>query len=229
MASNFYVYKHISPNNKVYIGITSQNPNDRWFNGDGYNKQKLFYRAIQKYGWDNFQHEILFENLSKEEACQKEIELIAEYKSNNPEFGYNLTSGGEGPSGYHHTKEAKIRIGQASKGNQYGKGYKHTPEALLKISASSKNRKRTTESIEKWKISHAGFRHSEEAKQKMSLAKKGNTNRLGKHHSAETKRKISEHSKGKIVSKETREKLRQSALKQWQRYKELKREENINE
>lgn len=225
MASNFYVYKHTSPNNKVYIGITSQSLKDRWFNGEGYNKQKLFYRAIKKYGWDNFTHEILFENLTKEEACQKEIELIAEYKSNNPEFGYNLTTGGEGVSGYHHTDIAKQKIGVAAKGNQYGKGYKHTQEAIEKIREAMKGKIRATESIAKWKLSHKGFHHSEATKQKISKSKLGNTNMLGKHHTEETKKKISEHSKGKIISQETREKLRQAAIKQWQRYHELNKKE----
>lgn len=73
---NYKVYCHISPNNKVYIGITQQEPKQRWQGGKGYKENQYFYRAIQKYGWDNFQHEILFENLTKQEAEKKEIELI---------------------------------------------------------------------------------------------------------------------------------------------------------
>ena len=95
MKTFYCVYKHTTPNNKVYIGITSKNPLERWNNGHGYASNKHFTNAIMKYGWDNIQHEILFEGLTKEEACQKEIELIAFYKSNNCEFGYNRSSGGE--------------------------------------------------------------------------------------------------------------------------------------
>ncbi len=91
----FCVYKHTAPNDKVYIGITSKNPIYRWNSGKGYMTNKHFYNAILKYGWDNIKHEILFTDLNKEEACQKEIELIAEYKSNDPKFGYNISSGGE--------------------------------------------------------------------------------------------------------------------------------------
>lgn len=92
---SFCVYKHTSPNGKVYIGITSLNPIRRWNNGKGYSSQPYFFRAILKYGWDNFNHEILFSDLTKEEACQKEVELIKSYKSNGSKYGYNISSGGE--------------------------------------------------------------------------------------------------------------------------------------
>ena len=78
MDKKFMVYKHTFPNGKVYIGITSKKkPNQRWESGTGYSKNQIvMYNAIQKYGWDNIKHEILFENLSKDDACKKEIELI---------------------------------------------------------------------------------------------------------------------------------------------------------
>lgn len=88
------VYKHDSPSGKVYIGITCQKLNRRWRDGEGYNRNTYFYRAIQKYGWDNFQHNILESNLTEKEANLKEIEYIEKYKSNNPEYGYNIESGG---------------------------------------------------------------------------------------------------------------------------------------
>lgn len=92
----YSVYKHVCPNGKVYIGITSTKVKYRWGkNGSNYSGNKLFYRAIMKYGWDNITHEILYSDLTKEDACEKEIELIALYKSNDPKFGYNLSSGGE--------------------------------------------------------------------------------------------------------------------------------------
>jgi group I intron endonuclease len=91
------VYKHMSPSGKIYIGITCQEPPEkRWVNGCGYRNNQYFWRAIQKYGWNNFEHEILFVNLSKEDAANKEKELISFYNSNNSLYGYNLSSGGEG-------------------------------------------------------------------------------------------------------------------------------------
>ena len=74
------VYVDHIPNNKVYVGITQKKVLSRWGkDGTGYKTQQLFWRAIQKYGWDNISHEIVAENLSKEEACQLEVDLIAKY------------------------------------------------------------------------------------------------------------------------------------------------------
>lgn len=101
--NNYKVYKHTSPSEKVYIGITKQEPKQRWGNGSGYYKQ-VFHLAIKKYGWDNITSEILFENLSLEQACKKEMELIASYRSNNSNFGYNASPGGE--FGLSHTSES---------------------------------------------------------------------------------------------------------------------------
>ena len=93
---SFLVYKHINLiNNKVYIGLTQQKAEKRWDSGHGYKRQPYFRDAIKKYGWNNFKHEILFDDLTKEEAIKKEIELIEKYKSNNRLYGYNISKGGE--------------------------------------------------------------------------------------------------------------------------------------
>lgn len=54
----YTVYRHISPNGKAYVGITSKSVKDRWQNGKGYWFNKHFTAAINKYGWDSFKHEI---------------------------------------------------------------------------------------------------------------------------------------------------------------------------
>ena len=136
----YTVYKHTSPSGKVYIGITSLTPNIRWGNdGRGYHKQEHFYNAIQKYGWDSFQHEILYTGLTKEEACAKEIELIAQYKSNKRGFGYNSTSGGEH---YTHSEESKRKISESNRGEKHPFYGKHaTDETRKKMSEARKGRR----------------------------------------------------------------------------------------
>lgn len=56
-----YIYMHTNKiNNKKYIGQIKQNPERRWREGGkGYVDSPKFWNAIQKYGWDNFEHEII--------------------------------------------------------------------------------------------------------------------------------------------------------------------------
>lgn len=90
------VYIHTNKiNNKVYVGQTCLNPERRWRkDGSGYKDCTYFWRAIQKYGWENFEHIIFAENLTQEEANKMEISLIALYDTTNILYGYNLTYGG---------------------------------------------------------------------------------------------------------------------------------------
>lgn len=111
----FTVYKHVSPSGKVYIGITSQSVNKRWNNGHGYRHNEYFYRAILKYGWDNFKHEILFTGLTKEQAEQKEIELIKLYNSTDNNYGYNIQNGGNYTGKHSESSKLKMSISQRKK------------------------------------------------------------------------------------------------------------------
>ena len=115
MENNYTIYCHLNKiNNKRYIGQTKQSVQKRWGkNGSEYTKKHpntLFARAINKYGWNNFEHQILFEHLNKDEANQKEIELIAFYQSNNPNFGYNITAGGNTNTLTKEQKEHKTEL-----------------------------------------------------------------------------------------------------------------------
>ena len=144
----YTVYKHTNKlNNKVYIGITSQKPETRWgVNGINYKSSPHFYLAIQKYGWDNFEHEILFTDLTKEDACLKEQELIKFYNSMDKEFGYNQTSGGECCV---MSDESKLKLSQALIGNKNGVGHPCSDEKKQKISNAQKGRKLTEEHKDK--------------------------------------------------------------------------------
>ena len=113
----YCVYCHTNKENgKKYIGITKQTPERRWKNGNGYSSQH-FARAIQKYGWNNFEHTILMSNLTKNQACYYEQFYIKKYETTSPENGYNETLGGDGGGMYnkHHTKEAREKISKARK------------------------------------------------------------------------------------------------------------------
>ena len=113
----YCVYCHTNKaNGKKYIGITQQIPERRWKNGKGYSTQH-FARAIQKYGWNNFEHTILMSNLTKNQACYYERLYIKKYETTLPEKGYNETLGGDGGGMYnkHHTQSAREKISEARK------------------------------------------------------------------------------------------------------------------
>lgn len=153
-----YIYAHINKqNNKVYVGQTIQNINAR-FGNDGnnynYNRNNLFYNAIQKYGWNNFEHKIIYiiESESKDDLLlalnSLEEQEILKYNSCNRECGYNVESGGKNTSKSDTTKQ--------------------------KISNSLKGKKHSEETKQKISNSLNGFKSSEEAKQKIKTALNNN-------------------------------------------------------
>lgn len=140
-----YVHTNLS-NGKRYVGITTQKPENRWRKGRGYQKCVLFYNAIQKYGWDGFSHDIVavFDNMK--EASNAEKNLIAELKSNNDAYGYNLEAGGHDKGEVAVSTREKLRI--------LGR------------------RKHDVKSIEKSAAAHRGLKHTDETKRKMSTSQK---------------------------------------------------------
>lgn len=127
----YCVYKHThKTNNKIYVGITSQKINKRWDNGKGYKKCTRFFNAIQKYGWDNFEHKILIHGLTKEQADRWEKKLIKEWNLMNPDFGYNLKEGG---SNGIFSEESRKKMSDSKKGKQ---PYVITKETREKMSKS---------------------------------------------------------------------------------------------
>ena len=129
MDEQYIVYKHTFPNEKVYIGITRTSVSKRWNGGLGYRSQTLMFRAITKYGWDNIKHEIVCDSLTKEEAENMERNLIANYNSSNPEYGYNVESGGGVGKIMAETTKQKIRESRKGRRWDYFKGRHHTEES----------------------------------------------------------------------------------------------------
>lgn len=180
---NYKVYMHIFPNSKKYIGITCRSVKHRWNNGKNYREnQPLIHNAIEKYGWENIKHKILFEGLTKDQAEQKEVELIAFYKSNQKEYGYNIESGGK----------ARGRVSEETK---------------KKISNSEKGKKVSLETRKKISLAQMGDKNNnygkhwtEERKKKLSTKTSGKNHWMyGKHWSNEMKAKFSKANKIKIL------------------------------
>lgn len=128
----YSLYRHTSPSGKIYIGITSQIPEKRWYNGKGYKRHTYFFNAILKYGWDNIKHEVLFTGLNELTAKSLEIDLIRHYKSLG--ISYNITDGGDGYLGYKPSEETKKVWSKQRKGRTLSEEWKD------KISDSLKGR-----------------------------------------------------------------------------------------
>ncbi len=98
ISNTYCVYMHtLVEDGRKYIGITKYGncPSRRWgHDGCGYKSQSYFWRTIQKYGWNKFKHEIVFDHLTKAQACAKEQALIKLFNTQDPKFGFNITPGG---------------------------------------------------------------------------------------------------------------------------------------
>lgn len=116
--NNYVVYIHTSPSGKKYVGVTSQDVNKRWLRGHGYFRNEYFTRAINKYGWDNFKHEIVAAGLSKKGAEFLEKTLIARYRSNLKRYGYNIKDGGD--TNGKHAERSKRLMSEHRKGKGTG-------------------------------------------------------------------------------------------------------------
>lgn len=179
----YKIYAHINKiNGKVYIGQTCyRNINQRWRHGEGYKHSPHFYNAIQKYGWENFEHIILFEDICGYELADAiERELIQKYQSNNSEYGYNISSGGS--YGRTLTDETKNKI-RISKIGDKNPNYQKSPSYITRqrMSASHKGIKQSDEWINKRKRvgeqnGMYGRTLSKESKELISKKTKGGNN-----------------------------------------------------
>lgn len=186
--NNYTVYTHKNKiNGKVYVGQTKQKPEKRWNNGKGYKTSTKFYNAILKYGWDSFEHNIVASGLTLKQANELEQSLISIYKSNQDEFGYNITSGGKN---FQHTEETKQKIGQSNSISQLGKSWSEDQKKKVSALFSGEGNP------------FYGKHHTEETKKIISEKRKnkysGNNHPFyGKHHNAESLELISKNRKSK--------------------------------
>lgn len=159
----YCVYKHTSPTGKVYIGITKRKPEKRWNGGHGYESNRYFYRAIQKYGWENFTHEIVADGLNQEDASEMERKLIAEYDSTNPVVGYNIEAGGLFGSAKF-TEAMRVTFSQRGRrvAEERPELIETMKDAQRKYFADPENRKKQSDTLKRYYQSHP------EAKEKIS-------------------------------------------------------------
>ena len=101
------VYIYTFPNGKKYVGQTSVPLEQRASRGDGYVNSPAVYNAIKKYKWQNLKIET-FPCSSKKEMNELEQYYIKLYRTNEKEYGYNLTIGGDGAPQYDRTEILRL-------------------------------------------------------------------------------------------------------------------------
>lgn len=153
--TTYCVYCHTTPSGKKYVGMSS-NPVKRWAGGNGYKKNPVFAKAIEKYGWNSITHEILYSELDRCTAERVERQLIKEWNLTDERYGLNLV-GGAGCV----ANGTRRRMSEARKGNSYCTGRKMSTETKRRISNS----------LHEYYKSHDGTfkgkHHTEETKQRL--------------------------------------------------------------
>jgi hypothetical protein len=199
-----YVYQHIRLDNSTifYIGIGSDSTYKRANNK--YNRNQVWKRISKKYGYSV---EIIYDNITWEDACNKEIELIKKYGRINLGSGdlVNMTDGGEGLIGLIHTEDHRKKNSDSNKGKKKSEEFVEklrnrtvSDETKLKISVSNRGKKRTVDQRQKMKDSLKGKYIGE------------NNHFFGKNHTDESKNKISKAAKGRKLSVDIKKKIGKS-------------------
>lgn len=146
MAGNYVLYEHRNKvNGKRYIGVTNSTTKRWCAKGNRYERCPHFWAAIQKYGWDNFEHNVLIYDLTREEASRLEVYYIAKYRTREKAYGYNVTEGGINPPtmlGKHHSEETKRKIRNSNRGKKHSEeqNRRHS-EHMTGLMVGSRNHK----------------------------------------------------------------------------------------
>lgn len=204
MEEKFVVYSHVNKiTNVTYIGITKRNPILRWANGFGYKTNPHFWRAIIKYGWNNFNHNILFSNLSKEEAINKEEELIKYYK--NIGLSYNISDGRDYVGAIR-----KRKINAYNRSGKFIRECESIAEAsrLFKLSESGIYYCLTMFNGTKYIKDYIFLFPDESIENRMAII--NNYKRKGHSMSIEGRRRVSEVMRNRFISEETKRRMSNS-------------------
>jgi group I intron endonuclease len=161
---------HNTVNDKYYVGKTTKPLQVRW------DKHKVearrgnrayLYKAMRKYGADKFTIHPLMSTLKTEEQLNEQEQfLIALFKANDPQYGYNLTQGGDGCNGYKHTPHTKEHLRDVMSGR------KPSPQTRKAVSEANSRREHST--LTRQRLSDAGKARTQstETKKRISEARK---------------------------------------------------------
>lgn len=216
-----YIYAHLTPSGKYYIGQTTRKLKSRWGkNGIGYKGDTIFWNAINKYGWDNIKH-IILEKIEADNELElynklNELELyyIEKYNAMAP-YGYNIRGGGNGPL----AEETKQKISDKLSGKPKSDEHKkHLSEAAHLRRDTEETRQNKSQALKGKKAWNKGLT------KETSIILKNKSDRMrqkydsgelvgywkNKTFSEEYRKKLSDAHKGKKLSNDTRKKMSES-------------------
>ena len=133
----YSIYVHTTPDGRKYVGCTSLKTYKRFQGGCNYKNCTRFNDAIKFFGWDNIKHDILETVEDKETALKREEYYTLLWRTNEPEFGYNIFVGSI-PN-----QESK------KKRSEKLKGKKQSEDTKKKRSESLRGRKQSEDTINK--------------------------------------------------------------------------------
>lgn len=223
------IYKYTNKvNGKVYVGRTCQTLRERAkHNGSDYKGCPYFWQAIQKYGWENFEPEILEEELTDLEAADRELFYIHLYDSTNHEKGYNICDSKDYSTYRTYRDETREKMTKVLTGR------KLSEETKRKIGAFNKGKKLSEEHKRKIGESNKGKKVSDETRRKISehhADVSGEKNPMwGKKRSPEILEKLRKAHLGKALPEKQRLEL-QNALKgrePWNKGKKMTEEQKL--
>ena len=223
MNSGIYKITH-RETGRVYIGqstnLSKRKAAYKNSGGSG-NGKSVIKRAIQKYGWDAFDFEVILYAEGYDYLNDIEIKLIAFYECLLPK-GFNIETGGSNSPCSESVKQA---VGKANRGRVF------TEEQRKKMSEGQKKRIANMTEEQKLKLSEhgkniqLGKKLSEEHKQKIAKTRKERIDlgliqpvksMLGRKHSEETKAKMVMSRTGQKRTLEQIEVFRQAAKLRWE-------------
>lgn len=180
-------------NGKKYIGQTTKSLEERrlsHIHDSKYHDDRLFLRALRKYGIESFEWEILCECSSVEDMVRKEIEFIEKFDTYKS--GYNAHRGGQ-----YRTEDIIKKMSKTLSNTLMG--HKLSEETKRKISKSRKGYKYSDEAKEKMSASRTGKKHphkghvfSESTREKLRVKRPGTALAMKKRWEAFRQKKLQE-------------------------------------
>ena len=222
------VYRHTHDDGTIfYIGIGKKLK--RAYTKD--RRSPIWKYAVNKYGLNV---EILHDDISWEDACRIEQDLIKQYGRKAFEEGtlVNLTEGGEGRLGLKASEETKAKMSKSHMGlNTWSKGRTMSEEqkqhmrdyiaengAFARGTRSEEVKQKISQALKGRKPNYLGCKHTEEQRKKISDSKKGEKHHLyGKTHNEDTKQRMREKALNlpKFTCPHCNTTARQSVIKRW--------------